>query len=111
MNLSSFVVSASTMLAILFNDILPCIHARDSYCGQQNIVDSFRWVSAADHITTWFTSQTLRACPALNMPSLRKPEHISVSNIIYEAHYTSNCITSQQFSHLFVLTFHTHKTL
>ncbi len=64
-------------------DILPCMNTEDSYCGQQNIADSLRRVSAADHITAWFTSQTLRACPALGLPSLRKPKHISVSNVIH----------------------------
>ena len=50
--------------------------AHDGLCAQ------LRWVSAADRLTARFTSQTLWARPALNMPSLRKPEYISVSNFI-----------------------------
>ena len=71
------------------------MNTEDSYCGQQNIVDSLRWVSATDNLTALFTSQTLRVCPTLGLPSLRKPKHISVSNIIY-VYYTSNGTTSQQ---------------
>ena len=33
--------------------------AHDDLCAQ------LRWVRAADHITAWFTSHALRACPAL----------------------------------------------
>ena len=64
-------------------DILLRTNAEDSYCGQQNIAHSLRRVRAADNFTTLFTSHALRTCPALNMPSLRKPKHISVSNFIY----------------------------
>ena len=79
-------------------DILPRTNTRDSYCGQQNVADSLRWVRAADNLTALFTSQTLRVCPTLGLPSSRKPEHVSVSNLIYDTYYTSNCTTSQQFS-------------
>ena len=46
-------------------DILPRTNTEDSYCGQQNFINSLRRVRAADNFTTLFTSHALRACPAL----------------------------------------------
>lgn len=46
-------------------DILPLLKQEDSYGGQRCSANSLRWVPVADRLTARFTSQALRACPAL----------------------------------------------